>query len=163
MRSAATPGAAVRKSNSAAVSALFTATFSAPVAIIRDSRVNRAAGSLVAASTSRLRHQLLQHAGGDGEIQRFLGREVPVHGAGANARAAGYLIERDGETLRGKQLLRGPQHLLAIAARVSPQLPVTPVSGLRLRRSGLMRAGHVGDVGASTGFPPSASPEDLLS
>jgi hypothetical protein len=45
-------GAAVRKSNSAASSALFTATFSAPVAIILDSRVNRAAGSSAAASAS---------------------------------------------------------------------------------------------------------------
>ena len=86
-----------------------------------------------------LSHQLLEHVGRDGEIQRFLGREVPVDGSGADARPAGDLVERDAKAVRREHLLRGPQDLLAIVARVSPQLAVTPVSCRRLGRSGLVR------------------------
>lgn len=39
------------------------------------------------------RRQLLKLIDRDREVQRFLGREVPVDGAGADARTAGYLIE----------------------------------------------------------------------
>ena len=106
----------------------------------------------MAASTSASATSCFELVGRDGEIQRFLGREVPVHGAGANARAAGDLVERDAKALRREQLLRGPQHPLAIAARVSPQLTVTPVSCRRLRWHGLRRlAGHVGT--SITGAP----------
>ena len=86
-----------------------------------------------------LRHQLLYLVDRDSEVQRFLGGEVPVDGAGADARAAGYLIEGDAKTFRREQLLCGPQHLLAVAARVSAQLAVAPLSCRRFRRDGVSR------------------------
>jgi hypothetical protein len=67
-----------------------------------------------------------------------------VDGAGANARPAGDLVKRDAKALRREHLLRGPKHPLAIAACVSAQLTVTPVSCQGLRWRGLARlAGHV--------------------
>jgi hypothetical protein len=66
----------------------------------------------------RVRHQLPQHVGRDGEIQRFLGREVPVDGAGADTRTAGDLVERDAKTFGRECLLRGPQDPLGPVWRV---------------------------------------------
>jgi hypothetical protein len=100
----------------------------------------------------RLRHRLLDLIDRDREVQRLLSRKVPVDGARANARPAGDLVKRDAEALRREHLLRGPKHPLAIAACVSAQLTVTPVSCQGFRWRGLPRlAGHVGT--SITGAP----------
>ena len=59
-----------------------------------------------------------------------------MDGAGADARTAGDLVERDAKAFRREQLLRGPQHPLAVAARVSAQLTVTSVSGCDVAGAG---------------------------
>ncbi len=48
-----------------------------------------------------LRHQLLQHIGGDGEIWRFLGGEVPVDGVWATPGAVSWPMESDGDQHQG--------------------------------------------------------------
>jgi hypothetical protein len=122
---------------------------------------------------------------------------VPVDGAGADARAAGDLIQRDAEALRREQLLRGPQDPLAIAARVgatwcalTARFPAIRVVAQDILVDGdkaavcstvegipapdgdaqpmLFEIFRIDDGpfaemwGATTGFPPSASPEELL-
>jgi hypothetical protein len=128
VRSAATSGAAARKSNSAAERALHRHVLGAGGHHRGELRKKGSRGIARGGQGLRLRHQLLNLIDCDREVQRFLGREVPVDRAGANARAARYLIERDAKAFRREHVLRGPQHPLAIAARVGSQLTVSLVS-----------------------------------
>ncbi|MFZ2043748.1 MAG: hypothetical protein WAV12_07115 [Trebonia sp.] len=57
--------------------------------------------------------------------QRLLGGEVPVHGAGADTRPGGDLVERHVIPGRGESLRGSAEDLLPVAPGVSPRRPVS--------------------------------------